>query len=77
MNAVCSDFISKFTRAIDFAPSNGRVRVKANSEPWFGSKIISAIQKKDQLYSRYKRCGLKTEKIKLKPQKYFFKRCYT
>ena len=28
------------------------VRVKANSKPWFVSEIVTALQNRDQLYSR-------------------------
>ena len=74
MNAVCSDFINKFTRAIDFVPSNGRVRVKANSEPWFGSKIISAIQKKRSTIFKIQKVWLENRKNKAKTSKIFFQK---
>ena len=45
MNATYSDFINKFTRTIDSSAMIKKVRVKANSKPWFDSEIISAVQK--------------------------------
>ena len=64
-------------RAMDFVATIKKIRVKANCKPWFDSEIISAIQKRSKLYPRSKNSGLETDKNKLKPQKYFFKRCYT
>ena len=74
MNAVYSDFINKFTRAIDFVPSNGKVRVKANSEPWFGSKIISATQKKRSTIFKIQKVWLENRKNKAKTSKIFLQK---
>ena len=56
-------------RAIDSVAQIKKVRVKANSEPWFDSEIISAIQKRVKLYSRYKMSSSETDK---EHQNYFF-----
>ena len=63
-------------RAIDSVTLIKKVRMKANSKPWCVS-VISAVQKRDKLYSRYKKSSLEADKSDLKPQRYFCKRCYT
>ena len=63
-------------RAIDSVLPIKKVRGKANSKPWFDSEIILAIQKRDKPIFNILKAGLQTDKNS-KPQKYFFKRCYT
>ena len=69
INAAYSDFINKFVRAIDSVAPVKQGRVRANSKPWFDSKIISAIRKRGNLYSRYKKSGLEIDKDKFKTSK--------
>ena len=54
-----------------------RIRVKANSKPWFNNQIISEIQRRNKLYKKFKRSGLETDKDNFKTankhlQKKFF-----
>ena len=56
-----------------------RIRVKANSKPWFNNQIISEIQRRNKLYKKFKRSGLETDKDNFKPltniyRKNFFKK---
>ena len=71
INVAHSDFINKFMRAINTASLIKKVRVKVNSKLWFDSEIISAIQKRDKVYSRYKKSGLETDKDKFETSKIF------
>ena len=43
--------MNKLMRASESGAPMKEVRVKANSKPWFDLEIISAIQKRDKLYS--------------------------
>ena len=38
-----------------------RIRVKANSEPWCGNQIVSAIQRRDKLNKKFEHSGLETD----------------
>ena len=44
--------------AINFMAPAKEIRVKTNSKPWFGNKIILARQRRNKLY---KRSGLETD----------------
>ena len=48
-----SDFIHRFVEAINFIELTKRIRVKANSKSWFDNQIMSVIQKRDKLYTRF------------------------
>ena len=61
INTSYSDFINKIIRAIDSVAPITKVRVKANSKPWFITEIISEIQKRGKLYSRYKKSRLEAD----------------
>ena len=67
INTLYSDFVNKFMRAIYSVAPVKKVRAKANCKPLFDTEIFSAIQKRDKLYSRYKKSGLGTGKDKLNP----------
>ena len=45
------------------------IRVKANSKPWFDNQIVSAIQRRDKLYKKFKHSGLETDKDNFKVTK--------
>ena len=50
------------------------IRVNASSKLWLDSEIISAIQKRDKLYSRYKKSGSETDKDISKASKKFLQK---
>ena len=62
INVVYLDFTNKFITVINSVAPIKKVRVNANSKPWFDSEIISAIQKRNKLYSSNKKSGLETGK---------------
>ena len=62
VNYSFSDFIYRFVEAINFIAPSRKIRVKANSEPWFDNQIVSAIQRRDKLYKKFKHSGLETDK---------------
>ena len=45
------------------------IRAKANSKPWFDIKIVSAIQRRNKLYKKFKHSGLETGKDNFKVAK--------
>ena len=51
-----------------------RIRVKTNSNPWFGNQIVSAIQRRDKLYKKFKHSGLETDKDNFKVAKMHLKK---
>ena len=53
VNYAFSDFIYRFVEAINFIAPSRKIRVKANSEPWFDNQIVSAIQRQDKLYKKF------------------------
>ena len=69
VNNAYSDFIYRFAEAIIFIEPSKRIRVKANSEPWFNSQIVSAIQRRDKLYKNFKHSGRETDKDNFKVTK--------
>ena len=49
VNNAYSDFIYRFVWAINFIAPAKKIRVKANSKPWFDNQIASAIQRRNKL----------------------------
>ena len=47
-----SDFIYRFVGAINFIAPSKKIRVKANSKPWFHNQIVSAIQRRDKILNK-------------------------
>ena len=43
--------------------------MKADSKPWFDNQIVSAIQKRDKLYKKFKHPGLETDEDNFKVAK--------
>ena len=43
--------------------------MKANSKPWFDNRIVSAIQRRNQLYKKFKHSDLETDKDNFKVTK--------
>ena len=66
VNDAYSDFIYRFVEAINFTARSKKIRVKANSKPWFHNQIVSAIQRRDKLYKTFKHSGLETDKDNFK-----------
>ena len=62
-------FIYRFVGAIHFIAPAKRIRVKANSKPWFGNQIMSAIQRRDKLYKKFRHSGLEADKDNFKVAK--------
>ena len=58
----CYTFTNKFRRAIDSVAPIKEVRANVSYKPWFDFGIISAIQKRDKIYSSYKNSGLEIDK---------------
>ena len=48
--------------------------MKANSKPWFDIKIVSAIQRRDKLYKKFKHSGLETDKDNFKVAKMYLQK---
>ena len=69
MNDAYIDFIYRFVEAINLLTSSKKIRIKANSKPWFDNQIVSAIQRQDKLYKKFKHSGLKTDKDNFKVAK--------
>ena len=69
MNDAYSDFIYRFVEAINFIAPSKKIRVKANSKPLSDNQIVSAIQRLDKLYKKFKHSGLETDKDNFKVTK--------
>ena len=69
VNDAYSDFIYRFEEAINCTPTSKRIRVKADSKLWFDNQIVSAIQRRDKLYKKFKHSGLETGKDNFKVAK--------
>ena len=69
LNDAYSDFIYRFVEAINSAALSKKIRVKANSKPWFDNQIVSAIQRRHKLYKKFKHSGLGTDKDNFKVTK--------
>ena len=65
----CSNFIYRFAEAISFIAPSKKIRVKANSKPWFDNQVVSAIQRRDKLYKKFKYSGLETDRDNFKVAK--------
>ena len=69
VNDAYSDFIYRFTRAINFIAPSERIRMKVKIKPWFDNQIMSAIQRRDKLYKTFKHSGLETDNDNFKVAK--------
>ena len=69
VNDAYSDFIYRFVEAINFIAPSKKIRVKANSKPWFDNQIVSAIQRPDKFYKNFKHSGLETDQDSFKVAK--------
>ena len=56
------DFIYKFVKPINIIELAKRIRLKTNSEPWFDNDVISAIQRRNKLFKKFKLSGSKNSK---------------
>ena len=69
VNEAYSDFRYRFVGAINFIAPARRIRVKVKSKPWFDNEVVSAIQRRDKLYKKFKHSGLETDKDNFKVAK--------
>ena len=69
VNDVYSDFTYRFVEAINFIAPSKKIRMKADSKPWFDNQIASAIQRRDKLHKNFKHSSLKTDKDNFKVAK--------
>ena len=46
-----------------------KIRIKGNTKAWFGSELISILNKRDDYYKTFKSSGLETDKDLLKAAK--------
>ena len=69
VNDAYSDFIYRIVEAINFIAPSKKIRVKANSKSWFDNQIVSAIQRRDKLYKKFKHSSLETDKDNFKVAK--------
>ena len=61
--------IYRFVEAINFIAPSKKIRMKANSKPWFGNQVVPAIQRRDKLYKKFKHSGLETDEDNFKVAK--------
>ena len=61
VNDAYSDFIYRSVGWINFIAPSKKIREKTNSKPWFDNQILSAIQRRDKLYKKFKHSGLETD----------------
>ena len=61
-------------KAIDSVEPIKNLKEKTNSISWFDTEVISVIQKRDKLPTRYKMPGLETEKNNFKTAKIFLQK---
>ena len=69
VNDAYSDFTYRFVGAINFIAPSKKIRVKANSKPWFDNQIVSAIQRQDKFYKKFEHSSLETDKDNFKVAK--------
>ena len=62
LNKAYQDFIFKLNEVIDLLFPSKKLRLKANSKPWIDSETISAIGRRENLFEKYKKSGLETDK---------------
>ena len=65
VNDAYSDFIFTLVGVINFISPAKKIRVKANSKPWFDYEFVSAIQRRE----KFKHSGLQTDKYNFKVAK--------
>ena len=63
------EILREIVRAINFIAPSKKIRVKTNSKPWFDNQIVSAIQRRDKLFKKFKHAGLESDKDNFKVAK--------
>ena len=58
---------------IDSLCPSKKIRIRGNTKPWFGSEVISIVNKRDACNKKFKSSGLETEKDILKTTEQFLK----
>ena len=56
------EILREIVGAINFIAPSKKIRVKTNSKPWLDNQIVSATQKRDKLFKKFKYAGLETDK---------------
>ena len=74
VNDAYSDFKYRFIGAINFIAPSKKIRVKANSKPWFDNQIMSAIQRRNKLCKKFKHSGLETDQDNFKVTKMYLQK---
>ena len=69
LNDAYSDFIYRFAETISFIAPSKKIRVEANSKPWFDNQTVSAIKRRDKPYKTFKPSGLETDRDNFKVAK--------
>ena len=64
----------RFVEAINCIAPSKKIRVKSNSKPWFDNKIVSAIQRSDKLYKKFKHSCLETDENNFKVAKMYLQK---
>ena len=67
------DFVTKIVDVTDLYCPSKRVRIKANTKPWFDSEVISLVNKHDSCYKKCKVSKLETDKDLLREAKRILK----
>ena len=55
INDVYSDFIEKISLATDKIALMKEIRIKSGSKDWFDEEILEGIEKRDQLFAKFKK----------------------
>ena len=69
MNDAYSDFIYRFLEAINFIAPSKKNQSEGQLKTLADNQIVSAIQRRDKLYKKFKHSGLETDKDNFKVAK--------
>ena len=71
VNYAYSDLIHRFVETLNFIAPARRIRVKANSKPYFDDQIMLAIKRRNSniLYRKFKHFRLETDKVNFEAAK--------
>ena len=73
VNDAHSDFIYRFRSNKSHRPSK-KDQSEDQLKPWFGNQIMTAIQRQDKLYKKFKHSGLETDQDYFKVVKMHLKK---
>ena len=74
VNNACQNFVTKFLSTADSVLPIRTLRVKSNTQLWFGINVLNAIGKRDKHYKKSKRSDKEIDKSNSNNESFYLKK---